>query len=89
MPAAAWDAAVEDWANDASGAAWLCTFGGNRGGMRDNETWLLGPLGDAAGAMQVYLDLLSTGAMKPDHQLLQRKMKEATARLSRAALNDR
>jgi hypothetical protein len=41
-------------------------------------------LGDAAAAMQVYLDLLATGAMKPDHQLLQRKMKEATARLSAA-----
>lgn len=65
-------------------------------------------LGDAAGAMEVYLDLLSTGicitsttlstlclptracsiaytslgAMPANHELLQRKLREATAMLS-------
>ena len=35
---------------DAAGKAWLLLFGGSRPGVRDNETWILGPLGPAAGA---------------------------------------
>lgn len=36
--------------HDAASRAWLIFFSGSRPGMRDNETWMLGPLGAAAGA---------------------------------------
>lgn len=36
--------------HDAAGKAWLLIFGGSRPGVRDNETWILGPLGPAASA---------------------------------------
>lgn len=36
--------------HDAASRAWLILFSGSRPGMRDNETWMLGPLGPAAGA---------------------------------------
>ena len=36
--------------HDALGQAWLVIFSGSRPGVRDNETWILGPLGHAASA---------------------------------------
>ena len=39
-------------------------------------------LGDASGAIQSYLDLLREGAVPADHDMLHRKLKEATTVLA-------
>lgn len=55
--------------HDALGQAWAVVFGGSRPGVRDNETWMLGPLGEAAGAASwMWFQIQEDGSAQSDER---------------------